>query len=480
MPRQLLRAVAFGAARARSRSCRGCAGPTVRRVWPDRLEVSLEEHVAFARWGSDGAREHLRRALHRPRPTRACRSSSAPPAPSSEMTQRYHALRRRGGAARREPRARRAARRAAPGSLALDSGLQLELGRDADAPRRASRRFVERLSARRSADSRAGTSTSTCAIRTASPCALPELEQAARPMPQETDKNLIVGPRHRHLEGRVPRGGDHARRLARDPRHGQPRVAGPEEGRGGEHRGHGERDPARARGSRADGRLQDHARCSPASPAATSAASTRTGMVAIKDKEVSALDVDARDRDRARGQHPDRSADPAHPAPGIHHRRPGGRARADRHERHAPRGEGAHRDRRGVRGAEHHEVRAPLRARGAATSSCSRSPRRDAVLSEDEKDLGVCLVDIGGGTTDIAIFTARRDPAHGGDPDRRRPDHQRHRDGAAHADRPTPRSIKTRHGVALRQLAEPERDDRGARASASARRARCRARRSPR
>lgn len=28
-----------------------------------------------------------------------------------------------------------------------------------------------------------------------------------------------------------------------------------------------------------------------------------------------------------------------------------------------------------------------------------------AVLSEDEKDLGVCLVDVGGGTTDIAVFT---------------------------------------------------------------------------
>jgi len=28
-----------------------------------------------------------------------------------------------------------------------------------------------------------------------------------------------------------------------------------------------------------------------------------------------------------------------------------------------------------------------------------------AILTEDEKDLGVCLVDIGGGTTDIAIFT---------------------------------------------------------------------------
>src|SRR3990167_6264325 len=28
-----------------------------------------------------------------------------------------------------------------------------------------------------------------------------------------------------------------------------------------------------------------------------------------------------------------------------------------------------------------------------------------AVLSDDEKELGVCLIDIGGGTTDIAIFT---------------------------------------------------------------------------
>jgi cell division protein FtsA len=46
-----------------------------------------------------------------------------------------------------------------------------------------------------------------------------------------------------------------------------------------------------------------------------------------------------------------------------------------------------------------------------------------AVVSEDEKDLGVCLVDIGGGTTDVAVFT------HG-----RGSDHQRHRDGAAYAD----------------------------------------------
>ena len=90
-----------------------------------------------------------------------------------------------------------------------------------------------------------------------------------------------------------------------------------------------------------------------------------TGMVAVKDREVTQLDVEPRDRDRARGEHPDRPADPAHAAPGIHHRRPGGRARADRHVGRAPRGEGAHRHRRGVGGAEHREVRAPLRARGA-------------------------------------------------------------------------------------------------------------------
>ncbi len=28
-----------------------------------------------------------------------------------------------------------------------------------------------------------------------------------------------------------------------------------------------------------------------------------------------------------------------------------------------------------------------------------------AVLTEDEKQLGVCLIDIGGGTTDIAVFS---------------------------------------------------------------------------
>ena len=77
-----------------------------------------------------------------------------------------------------------------------------------------------------------------------------------------------------------------------------------------------------------------------------------------------------------------------------------------------------------------------------------------AVLSEDEKDLGVCLVDIGGGTSDIAVFThgAIRHTAVipiAGD--------QITNDIAMALRTPTAdaESIKVRQGVALRQLADP-------------------------
>ena len=76
-----------------------------------------------------------------------------------------------------------------------------------------------------------------------------------------------------------------------------------------------------------------------------------------------------------------------------------------------------------------------------------------AVLSEDERDLGVCLVDIGGGTTDLAVFThgAIRHTAVipiAGD--------QITNDIAMALRTPTheAETIKTRHGVALRQLAD--------------------------
>jgi cell division protein FtsA len=77
-----------------------------------------------------------------------------------------------------------------------------------------------------------------------------------------------------------------------------------------------------------------------------------------------------------------------------------------------------------------------------------------AVLSEDEKDLGVCLIDIGGGTTDIAVFIqgAIRHTAVipiAGD--------QITNDIAMALRTPTKdaEDIKIAHGVALRQLANP-------------------------
>ena len=77
-----------------------------------------------------------------------------------------------------------------------------------------------------------------------------------------------------------------------------------------------------------------------------------------------------------------------------------------------------------------------------------------AVLSDDEKDLGVCLVDIGGGTTDIAVFTdgAIRHTSVipiAGD--------QITNDIAMALRTPTKEAedIKRRYGCALRQLADP-------------------------
>jgi cell division protein FtsA len=76
-----------------------------------------------------------------------------------------------------------------------------------------------------------------------------------------------------------------------------------------------------------------------------------------------------------------------------------------------------------------------------------------AVLAEDEMDLGVCLVDIGGGTTDIAVFTGGsiRHTAVipiAGD--------QITNDIAMALRTPTQdaEDIKIRHGCALRQLAD--------------------------
>ena len=114
-----------------------------------------------------------------------------------------------------------------------------------------------------------------------------------------------------------------------------------------------------------------------------------------------------------------------------------------------------HRHRRGVGGAD---VIKCVRRCGLEVMDLILQPLASsyATLSEDEKELGVCLVDIGGGTTDIAVFThgAIRHTAVlpvAGD--------QITNDIAMALRTPTAEAedIKIRHGVAMHTLADPPR-----------------------
>jgi cell division protein FtsQ len=113
---------------------------TVRRVWPDRLEIGIEEHVALARLGADalvntyGERFVARTDALLP-------VFVAPPGSESEVARRYVAF-----AALVEPLGARLERVVLTPRLAwqlrLASGLHIMLGRDADAAERRLRRFV--------------------------------------------------------------------------------------------------------------------------------------------------------------------------------------------------------------------------------------------------------------------------------------------------------------------------------------------------
>ncbi len=127
------------------------------------------------------------------------------------------------------------------------------------------------------------------------------------------------------------------------------------------------------------------------------------GVVAIKEREVASSDID-RVIDSACAGHFRGAARFARAAPGVCHRYPGRYSRAPGMS--------------GVRlEARVHLVTAALNA-VQNIEKCVRRCGLDvdaiileqlasshAVLTEDERELGVCVVDIGGGTTDIAVFT---------------------------------------------------------------------------
>jgi cell division protein FtsA len=175
------------------------------------------------------------------------------------------------------------------------------------------------------------------------------------------------------------------------------------------------------------------ARSTPASRAATSAASTRSGMVAIKEKEVTQADID-RVVETAKAIAIPNDQQVLHILP----------------QEFIIDGQEDVREPLGMSGVRL-EVKVHI-VTGAvsAVENITKCVRRcglevrdvmlqplasaKAVLNDDEKDLGVCLMDIGGGTDGHRGVRRRRDRHTGGDPDRGRPGHQRHRDDAAHAD----------------------------------------------
>ena len=113
----------------------------VRRVWPDRLEVSVEEHVALARWGDD-------RLVNTHGETFSGKSKEALPAligpggSAAEVTRRYRRFSEivapLGTGVERVVLSPRHA-----WQLRLGNGLHLMLGRDADLAEARLKKFVE-------------------------------------------------------------------------------------------------------------------------------------------------------------------------------------------------------------------------------------------------------------------------------------------------------------------------------------------------
>ncbi len=113
----------------------------VRRVWPGRLELSVEEHVALARWGDDAlVNTHGERFMAKTKDTLP--RFMGPGGTAGEVTRRYHRFAEivapLGTGVERVVLSQRYA-----WQLRLGNGLHVMLGRDGDLAETRLRRFVE-------------------------------------------------------------------------------------------------------------------------------------------------------------------------------------------------------------------------------------------------------------------------------------------------------------------------------------------------
>lgn len=113
----------------------------VRRVWPGRLEVTLEEHVALARWGDDAlVNVHGEKFFARTR--EALPSFVAPAGTAAEVARRYRRFSEIvAPLGTRVERVVLSARHA--WQLRLGNGVHVMLGRDGDMAEERLRKFVE-------------------------------------------------------------------------------------------------------------------------------------------------------------------------------------------------------------------------------------------------------------------------------------------------------------------------------------------------
>lgn len=134
-------AVDLGELRARLEGLPWVRRASVRRAWPDRIEVALEEHVALARWGNEGLV-----SIHGERfagtPDAALPLFVGPPGTEREIARRY-ARYSELVAPLGSPVARVVLSQRYAWQLVLANGMQLMLGRDAEAAERRLARFVE-------------------------------------------------------------------------------------------------------------------------------------------------------------------------------------------------------------------------------------------------------------------------------------------------------------------------------------------------
>ena len=105
-----------------------------------------------------------------------------------------------------------------------------------------------------------------------------------------------------------------------------------------------------------------------------------------------------------RGQPAPGPRDHPRAAPDLPGGRPGRREGAARHVGGAPRGRGAPGHREPPPRCATWSAASTARGCRCRTSCSSRSPPRRRCISAEEKELGILLIDLGGGTTDVALF----------------------------------------------------------------------------